>query len=413
MRAITTALGRPATAGLAVALAGTLALVAALAPAPGFAEPAPLVATADSTLQVVESDGTQAFLRPDGTGARALDLRSTPAVSPEGTRLAYRSGDQVLVEDLPTGKIRRYGVRGFRPTSWSPDGRHLVMSDGRRIATYDLADRRTTVLHDDPTGLRRPAYSPDGRTIAFVVGDDTDSGLLVMDVDGTHRRALLGRGTGVGVIAGFDWAPDGRSLVVSVHDGADSAREGLTLVSVDGSSQVWLTEWNGAGGGAAYSPDGSRIAYTDDNVNLRLMDTDGTDDVLVASRVWQVRDWFADPVRCAGTWATHRGTPVADLLVGSPGDDVIWAGAGDDTVTASGGDDLVCGGQGLDMVDGGAGTDRLKGDLDDDILTGGRGSDRVVGGDGHDSLDGGDGRDLLFGGRGHDTCVAGETLVSC
>jgi len=413
MRTISTALGRLATVGLTIGLTGALACGTVLVATPVDAAGAPARVSGGSTLQVVASDGTQTFLRPDGSDTRALDLRSTPAVSPEGTRLAYRHGEQILVEDLMTGKIRRYGVRAFRPTSWSPDGDHLVMSDGRRVATYDLAARRTHVLLDDPTGVRRPAFSPDGRSIAFVVGDDADSGLTVMDPDGSDRRSLLTRGTGVGVIAGYDWAPDGRSLVVSVYGGAGSARDGLTVVAADGSSQEWLKDWNGAGGGAAFSPDGTRIAYTDDNVNLRLIDRDGTDDVLLAQRVWQVRDWFADPVRCAGAWATHRGTAGADLVVGSPGDDVVWAGAGDDSVTASGGDDLVCSGAGDDYVDGGTGSDRLKGELDDDALVGGRGADRLVGGVGHDSLDGGDGRDLLAGGRGIDTCVAGETLVSC
>lgn len=406
MRTITTALGRLATVGL-------VGISLGVAATPVVAVSAPSQVPEASTLEVVASDGTPTFLRPDGSDLRALDDRSIPAVSPEGTRLAYRAGKQILVEDLPTGKIRRYGVRAFRPTSWSPDGRHLVMSDGRRIATYDLAARRTTVLRDDPTGLRRPAFSPDGRSIGFVVGDDTDNGLVVMDADGSDQRVVLARGTGVGVIAGFDWSPDGRSLVVSVYGGPGAARDGLTVLAADGSSQVWLKEWNGAGGGAAFSPDGTRIAYTDDNVNLRIMDRDGTADVLLAQRVWQVRDWFADPVRCGSTWATHRGTPGADVMVGSPGDDVLWAGAGDDNVTASGGDDLVCGGPGIDTVDSGAGRDRVKGDLDDDVLAGGRGADRVVGGEGDDELDGGEGRDVLLGGRGSDTCLAGETLVSC
>lgn len=413
MHTITTGLGRLATVGLAAGLALGAALTTTPVVAADVAVTVPVPAPGGSTLALVASDGTPTLLRPDGSDARALDARSIPAISPEGTRLAYRSGEQILVEDLPTGKIRRYGVRGFRPTSWSPDGRHLAMSDGRRIATYDLAARRTTVIHDDPTGLRRPAYSPDGRSIAFILGDDTDSGLLVMATDGSHRRVVLARDAGLGVVAGFDWSPDGRSFVVSVSGGPGAAREGLTVLSADGSSQVWLKEWNGAGGGAAYSPDGTRIAYTDDNVNLRIMDRDGTDDTLLAQRVWQVRDWYADPVRCGSTWATHRGTTAADVLVGSPGNDVVWAGAGDDAVTASGGDDLVCGGPGVDTVDGGAGSDRLKGELDDDVLTGGPGADRVVGGDGADSLDGGDGHDLLLGGRGADSCVAGETLVSC
>lgn len=84
------------------------------------------------------------------------------------------------------------------------------------------------------TGLRSPAWAPDGRSLAAVErrpGEVTDSLVIVSAVDDTIRRIV----SGVTGIAGLAWSPDGTELgflaVSSDGDLALGARSGLDAAS--------------------------------------------------------------------------------------------------------------------------------------------------------------------------------------
>jgi hypothetical protein len=72
-----------------------------------------------------------------------------------------------------------------------------------------------------------------------------------------------------------------------------------------------------------------------------------------------------------------KGTPAADVIVGSGRGDRIGGGAGRDS---------ICAGAGRDVVHGGPGRDRIYGGVGKDRLFGGRGRDRLFGGPGRDLL---------------------------
>lgn len=106
-------------------------------------------------------------------GCRALHL-SVSAADGSGRRR------------LPTGAGEPWNV------DWSPDGRSLVY-ENRRGMRHEI-----DVIAADGTGRRRiatdataPAWSPDGRLIAYVAGD-RDRGALIRTVspDGRHVRTL-------------------------------------------------------------------------------------------------------------------------------------------------------------------------------------------------------------------------------
>jgi hypothetical protein len=94
-----------------------------------------------------------------------------------------------------------------------------------------------------------PAWSPDGRRLAFVAPSaDQATDLYVADADG-RRRGRLTRSAGVDE-ASPDWSPDGRHLVVE--------RSGqLVVVRADGARERRLA----AGRDPAWSPSGGRIAF--------------------------------------------------------------------------------------------------------------------------------------------------------
>jgi Tol biopolymer transport system component len=81
------------------------------------------------------------------------------------------------------------------------------VTDSERIAVVDLAGGRSRVL---PGALGQdPAWSPDGRTIAFVSGDGS---LWLANADGTGGARQV---TDLG--GSPSWAPDSRRVVVEVR----------------------------------------------------------------------------------------------------------------------------------------------------------------------------------------------------
>ena len=128
-------------------------------------------------------------------------------------------------------------------------------------------------------------WSPDGRTIAFVSNRDGDDEIFTMRADGTGLRQLT-RNTvlrsGVPVMDHAPaWSPDGKHLAfVSNRDGGEME---VYRMRADGSAQVRLTRtarhvsdhtpsWSPGGGFIFFNSD--RVSY--DNVEIFRMRWDGT-----------------------------------------------------------------------------------------------------------------------------------------
>jgi len=105
-----------------------------------------------------------------------------------------------------------------------------------------------------PTVLQRPAFSPDGRRVAYVCGNFA---LCVASSDGRRRARLTTTSPWV-YDSAPTWAPDGRKLAFSSNRGGDYR---IFVVRADGSGLTALTRGKGADENPAWSPDGARIAY--------------------------------------------------------------------------------------------------------------------------------------------------------
>jgi TolB protein len=137
-------------------------------------------------------------IRFEGGGLRNLshprDGVFSPTWSPTGERIAFLGSDDALYLLDPDGRQRRRlaGRFGTR-LSWSPDGSTLAFEIrgispdlNADIGTVDVeTGKRRTLTHDEGDEFG-PAWSPDGRKIAFVAGTD----IWLMDADGGDQRQL-------------------------------------------------------------------------------------------------------------------------------------------------------------------------------------------------------------------------------
>lgn len=154
--------------------------------------------------------------------------------------------------------------------AWSPDGRRLAFTRrrGERSPVW--------TMNLDGTGLRRltqstetdqdPAWSPDGMTIAFT--PIYPSAIWLIDADGSNERQLtMPRGEG-----DFqpDWSPDGHWIAFSR---ATESGHDIHVVRSDGTGLRRLTKHNRHGNyDPAWSPDGKRIVFVSSGARPGLLD---------------------------------------------------------------------------------------------------------------------------------------------
>ena len=165
---------------------------------------------------------------------------SYPAWSPDGSLIAFeREFDQhgmaLWVTRVSGGGERRIqalaGERGSR-ISWSADGKALAVvdSDSREsppaiflVSLDSGVKRRITTPPEVGAGDRQPAFSPDGRRLAFLrnEGSFQIAKLYVLPVDGGGLP--LGKPTSIQTdradLNAIDWSADGRSLICAAVGG--------------------------------------------------------------------------------------------------------------------------------------------------------------------------------------------------
>jgi Tol biopolymer transport system component len=144
----------------------------------------------------------------------------------------------------------------------SPDGRHLTLLNERtpeyRISIYDL--ERGILSRFSEHRERSPAWSPNGRRIAFTRWEMNRWNVFVRSADATgSAERLLDR---MSIMEPLFWTPDGSGLVVHELPLGGSNDPRVLLVALDGDlDEEVLLEPSDVQRAASLSPDGRYVAY--------------------------------------------------------------------------------------------------------------------------------------------------------
>ena len=182
---------------------------------------------------------------PGCTGGSA-----TSGVAPRVPLLAFATATGIhLVRADGTGL--RQLTRPAGRFAWSPDGTEIVFEEdlGGRVDLFvvDVAGPRRPARLTRGGLDRGPAWSPDGRLIAFA----GRRGISVVAPDGSGLRPVVRTRRDAGELA---WSPDGRRIAFS------TVADGIHVVGADGREERRLVALRGAGA-PAWSPRGDRIVF--------------------------------------------------------------------------------------------------------------------------------------------------------
>ena len=141
-------------------------------------------------------------------------------------------------------------------------------------------------------------YSADVSTDGTKIVADTEmpgaDGLLVMDVDGTDPVTFR-----VGDAIDPAWSPDGSRIAFSLDSGGDNCCLELWVMNADGSGLARLGNQHGYS--PTWSPDGSKIAFIlsgdglEDATRIAVMDADGNGVTPISEPDWWgAPDWSPD-----------------------------------------------------------------------------------------------------------------------
>lgn len=185
---------------------------------------------------------------------------ASPAWSPDGQRVAFVRGGDIFSVPVIGGAERRLaglGGRAVREIVWSPDGETLAVSAETEtggpfgIWLLPTATFQPHPLTTPPAGSEgdfHPAFSPDGRRLAFARSTTErvdDVYLLPLGRANELKRLTFDHAE----VTGLDWTRDGGRVVFSSDRGGGSA---LWVVPAEGGTPVWVPT-SGEGRGA-YQP---------------------------------------------------------------------------------------------------------------------------------------------------------------
>jgi TolB protein len=183
--------------------------------------------------------------------ARQLTGYSLPASADNLRHVAHRIAD-IIYEQL-TGEPGAFATRIAYVISESRNGQKQYQL---QLADSDGYNPSTLLTSQQP--LMSPAWSPDGRRLAYVSFEKGRASIFVQDI-GTGQRSELASFAGIN--GAPSWSPDGRSMVLTLsRDGNPE----IYRLQLSDKKLTRLTRSAGIDTEPVFAPDGSSIVFTSD-----------------------------------------------------------------------------------------------------------------------------------------------------
>jgi len=198
-------------------------------------------------------------IRPDGSELKQLTKQETddqdvdPMFSPDGKEVLFTS-----TRGGKTG-VWRLALEGLKPericdgdqAEWSPDGKKIALRRTERLVVRDLAaGTEKTLSPDDWPHCSGPAWSPDGKTLAFASRWESGNGIFTVPADGGKPVKVYDK---QGACEPH-WSPDGTRLVYETETH-------ICSINPDGTKNRVITYFGGVQRYARYSPDGKSLVF--------------------------------------------------------------------------------------------------------------------------------------------------------
>ena len=176
--------------------------------------------------------------------------------------------------------------------AWSPNGKKIAFTTNREDVNGDgLRDNSIYTMNADGSNqtrltpniehARQPSWSPDGSKIAFTYVDSGLMGIASINTDGTGFTRLVEEPVGGALPGWSSWSPDGSKIAFMTH--RDNNWE-IYSMNTDGGNQTNITNNSALDQQPRWSPDGQQIAFFSDRdtspgavpeLNLYLMNPNG------------------------------------------------------------------------------------------------------------------------------------------
>jgi TolB protein len=189
-----------------------------------------------------------------------------PDETPQLLIVSRRTGSAeiVLLNADGSGEARQLtdgkGNSGY--PAWSPDGKKIAFASSRggtlHLHVMDADGSGVRQLTTGADACRAPAWSPDGKRIAYCRATPGGDRVFVVDADGGDPK-LVGDGDG----SEPAWSPDGKQILFASARGGRGF--GVYVMDADGGNVKELAAGDNPVGFVypAWSPDGKRIAWAE------------------------------------------------------------------------------------------------------------------------------------------------------
>jgi Tol biopolymer transport system component len=225
-------------------------------------------------------DGKEVVYNQDGKIRRLNLATGTDTVIPFSAKVSQELGPKLdFPQRVEEGTVK---ARLIQDPAESPDGKQLAFSALTHLYTLDLPGGKPRRVTTGNARQFQPAWSPDGKMIAYVTWSSEGGQLWKVPAAGGAPQQLS---KSAGVYSNPAWSPDGTKIVAlrgnaydrenSEFDGGQTANADLIWIPADGGDANLILPARGAGG-PHFTHERDRIyVYTPQGlVSLRY---DGTD----------------------------------------------------------------------------------------------------------------------------------------